>query len=257
MEQQLLKGKTAIVTGGASGIGAAVVRRMAGEGASVVIADPNPRGKDAEKEWQDQGLSVEWVPTDVSRREQVADMVKVAEDRFGGLDILVNCAGVYPRGNLQETTDELWGHIMDVNLKGPFLACQEAFPAFIRRGGGCIVNIGSLNAHIGQQDLFAYSISKGGLLTMTRHLSAHLAPYRIRVNSVTPGWVLTEGELQVQKVTGSPEEWAREQGRKMPLGRMQMPEDIAEAVLFLASDEAGQITGQDLSVDGGLRLLSR
>lgn len=143
---------------------------------------------------------------------------------------------------------------MDINLKGTYHSCQAAVPALVRRGEGVIVNIGSLNAYGGAPNLFAYSTSKGGVMTMTLNLARSLAKHKIRVNCVNPGWVVTEGEKEVQRAEGQPEGWIEDGGRKLPLGRLQTPEDIAPAVLFLASGQANQITGQIISVDGGLGL---
>jgi NAD(P)-dependent dehydrogenase (short-subunit alcohol dehydrogenase family) len=249
-----LEGKVVLVTGGASGIGAAIVKRFAEQKASVVIADITERGFELSEHLKSNGYSAEFIRTDIRSADETKAMVSYAEKAFDGLDILVNCAGIFPRAELLETTEELWNKIMDINLKGTYHSCQAAVPALVRRGEGVIVNIGSLNAYGGAPNLFAYSTSKGGVMTMTLNLARSLAKHKIRVNCVNPGWVVTEGEKEVQSTEGQPDGWIEAGGRKMPLGRLQTPEDIAPAVLFLTSVQASQITGQIISVDGGLGL---
>lgn len=247
-------GKVAVVTGGARGIGGAVVRKLAAGGCAVVIADIVPEGEGLAAALQDEGYRVRFVRSDVTRAADVRAMIAVAEHEFGGLDILVNSAGIFPRATLQETTEELWDRIHNINLKGVYLACQAAEPTMARRGGGSIVNIGSLNARTGHPNLMAYAASKGGVLTLTRNLARALAPERIRVNCVHPGWVISEGEIELHRKEGRPDGWLESQGTRMPLGRLQTPDDIAHTVVFLASDLCNQVTGQDLAVDGGLGL---
>ncbi|GGJ05475.1 putative oxidoreductase [Alicyclobacillus cellulosilyticus] len=248
-------GKVAVVTGGARGIGRAIARRFAESGAKVVLADVSPAGVDIAEAWQAERLKVAFVQTDVTLPEATEEMARFAERVYGGIDILVNCAGVFPRGTLLETDEALWDRVMDINLKGVFHACRAAVPRMVARGQGVIVNIGSLNAFGGAPNLFAYSVAKGGVWTLTRNLAKALAPYRIRVNCVHPGWVITEGEAEVQRALGMPDDWAEQGAAKIPLGRLQTPEDIAPTVLFLASDAASQITGQSICVDGGLGLV--
>ncbi|WAH35306.1 SDR family NAD(P)-dependent oxidoreductase [Alicyclobacillus dauci] len=246
-------GKVALVTGGASGIGKAVVKRFAKHGAAVVVADNSPVGYELSKACRQLGQRVEFTMADVRNTLDLTKAVDLAQDRFGGLDILVNSAGIFPRGTLEETTDDLWDRIMDINLKGVYHACRAVVPALIDQGGGVIINIGSLNAFGGTPDLFAYSTSKGAVTTLTMNLARALAKHGIRVNCVHPGWVVTEGEMDIQLQAGQPENWMVTGASKIPLGRLQTPDDIASCVLFLASDDACQITGQSLAVDGGLR----
>jgi len=166
---------------------------------------------------------------------------------------MVYCAGIFPRATLLETDEALWHQVIDTNLTGAFLACRAVIPHMVAQGGGAIVTIGSLHAAAGSRNLFAYAVSKGGLVTMTRNLAAAHARDRIRVNCVHPGWVLSEGELAIRGlVAGQAEQFAEQIGDDIPLGRLQTPEDIARTVAFLLSDNALQITGQVIAVDGGL-----
>lgn len=246
-----VEGKVAIVTGGATGIGRGISEVLAREGACVVIANRNEeRGREAEQAIRDAGGRALFVPTDVSREEDCRNLVAAAVREYGRLDSLVNNAGIFPRSTLDETTSELWDQIFAVNLKGAFFCCKHAVPELRKAGGGCIVNIGSANAYVGGANLFAYSVSKGGMITMTRNLAAALARDRIRVNFVNPGWVITEMEIEIQAKEGHDQQWIEDVGRRMPLGRHQVPEDAAYAVLYLVSDEASQVSGDLLNVDG-------
>ncbi len=248
-------GKVVIVTGGATGIGRGISEVLAREGARVVIANRNEeRGREAQREIAAAGGEAHFVPTDVTREEDCRDLVQEAVRVYGKLDGLVNNAGIFPRATLEETTSELWDQIMAVNLKGAFFCCKHAVPEIRKQGGGSIVNIGSANGYVGGGNLFAYSVSKGGLITLTRNLANSLARERIRVNWVNPGWVISEMEIEIQAKEGHDARWIEEVGRNMPLGRHQVPEDAAYTVLFLISDEASQINGDLINVDGrGLR----
>jgi NAD(P)-dependent dehydrogenase (short-subunit alcohol dehydrogenase family) len=250
-----VEGKVVIVTGGATGIGRGISEILAREGAKVVIANRNEeRGVETAKAIADAGGQAHFVPTDVAREADCKHVVQEAVRVYGKLDGLVNNAGIFPRATLEETTSELWDRIMAVNLKGPAFCCKYAVPEMRKQGGGSIVNIGSANGYIGGSNLFAYSISKGGLITLTRNLAASLARDRIRVNWVNPGWVITEMEVEIQALEGHDAEWIEDVGRRMPLGRHQVPEDAGYTVLFLISDEASQINGDLINVDGrGLR----
>jgi NAD(P)-dependent dehydrogenase (short-subunit alcohol dehydrogenase family) len=248
-------GKVIIVTGGATGIGRGISELLAREGARVVIANRNrDRGTEAEAAIRAAGGEAVFVPTDVAVEADCRHLVAEAVRQYGRVDGLVNNAGIFPRATLEETTEELWDQIFDVNLKGVFFCCKYAVPELRKAGGGCIVNIGSANSYIGLPHLFAYSVSKGGLITLTRNLANALAEDRIRVNFVNPGWVITEMEIEIQALEGHDEAWLEEAGRNLPLGRHQIPEDAAYAVLYLVSDEATQVSGDLINVDGrGIR----
>lgn len=250
-----VEGKVVIVTGGATGIGRGISEVLAREGACVVIANRNvERGESAAAAIRDAGGRAQFVRCDVASEEDCRDLVAETVRRFGKLNALVSNAGIFPRATLEETTSELWDRIFDVNLKGAFFCCKYAVPELRKQGGGSIVNIGSANAYGGLPHLFAYSISKGGMITMTRNLASALAKDNIRVNFVNPGWVITEMEIEIQAQEGHDREWLEEAARSMPLGRHQVPEDAAYACLFLISDEASQINGDQINVDGrGMR----
>jgi len=250
-----VEGKVVLVTGGASGIGRGISEVLAREGARVVIAARGAvRGEQCAAAIRATGGEAVFVSTDVADEKSVRALVAAAVARYGGLDALVNNAGIFPRARLEETTEELWDRIFAVNLKGAFFCCKHAVPEMRKRGGGSIVNIGSANAYVGLPHLFAYSVAKGGLITMTRNLAAALAKDNIRSNFVNPGWVITEMEIETQAAEGHDAAWLAAAGRSMPLGRHQVPEDAAYTCLFLISDEASQLNGDCLNVDGrGMR----
>jgi NAD(P)-dependent dehydrogenase (short-subunit alcohol dehydrogenase family) len=175
--------------------------------------------------------------------------VRFATERFGGLDVLVNNAGIFTRGDLESTTLELWERIIAVNLRAPFLCMQEAVTHMKASRRGSIVNIGSVNAYIGQPNLHAYSVSKGGLMTMTRNAAAYLSAYRIRVNQLNVGWTLTEGEHRVKLAEGKGEDWVEDALRTRPFGRLLLPQDIAHAAAYFASDESEMVTGSVLDLE--------
>lgn len=251
-----LKGKRAIVTGGARGIGFAISYRLAEAGAAVVIADVDD--KEAEKACQqlkEAGYQAIPVPCDVSSEDDVRNMVGIAVSKMGGVDILVNNAGIYPRKLLAETTSEDFDRVMAVNLKGVFLCSREASQRMIeQKKGGCIINLASIDAvHPSAKALSAYDSSKGGVLTMTKSLALELGQQNIRVNAIAPGGILTEGVLSV--VSGPAAVQGKAQLKafmaRMALGRMGEADDVARVALFLASDLASYMTGSVIFVDGG------
>jgi len=252
VSQGRLAGKVAIVTGAGTGIGRGIALAFAREGAAVVVANRNDEnGRETVRQVEAAGGRALFQRTDVSQEQDGVRAVRAAVESFGALHVLVNNAGIFPRATLEETTEELWDRIFATNLKGPFLLCKHAVPEIRRAGGGSIVNIGSTNQYTGLPHLFAYSCAKGGLLTMTRNLARALAPDRIRVNVINPGWVISEGEVVVQALEGRGQETLAELGRQQPLGRHQQPDDAAMAAVFLASDESSQVTGTELNCDAG------
>jgi NAD(P)-dependent dehydrogenase (short-subunit alcohol dehydrogenase family) len=247
-----LAGKVAIVTGAGTGIGRGIAEAFAREGACVLVANRSAaHGEETVRRIAEAGGRAAFQPTDVTREADCAAAVEQAVAQFGKLDVLVNNAGIFPRATLEETTAELWERIIATNLRGPFFTCKYAVPELRRAGGGSIVNLGSTNVYCGLPNLFAYSCSKGGLLTLTRNLARALAPDRIRANLLNPGWVISEGEIVVQTDEGHDAAWLEDAGRRQPLGRHQVPQDAAMAAVFLASDESSQVTGVELNCDAG------
>jgi NAD(P)-dependent dehydrogenase (short-subunit alcohol dehydrogenase family) len=191
----------------------------------------------------------------VSREEECRGLVQAATEAFGGVDVLVNNAGIFPRMGIEETTEELWDKIHTINLKGVFFTCKHALPVMRERGGGSIINVGSYHGLGGSGNLFAYSVSKAGLLGLTRNIAKAYTRHRIRCNYLIPGWVISEGEIEVQALEGKDEEELRRIGERLPMGRHQTPEDSAHAAVYLASDESFMLTGCIMNVDGGSSLV--
>jgi len=236
-----LAGQVAVVTGSTQGIGAGIARKLAEQGARVVVHGLEIQKAQGEKlleAIQAMGSEALLVVGDLKDEAHCRDVIKRAVERFGRLDILVNNAGVVHRGNIENTSLALWDEIFATNLRAPFILCQEAVKHMQEQGSGCIINIGSVNAYIGERKLLPYSASKGGLTTFTRNLANYLTKYRIRVNQINPGWVLTEGEHYVESVVeGKGENWLEDALKTRPFGRMLLPEDIARGALFFASNE--------------------
>jgi NAD(P)-dependent dehydrogenase (short-subunit alcohol dehydrogenase family) len=249
-------GKVAVVTGAGTGIGRATAETLAREGAGVVIANRSAEtGEETVRRITDQGGRAYFCRTDVSREGDCARAVQTALDQFGRLDILVNNAGIFPRYRLAETTPEILDEIMHTNFGGAFFCCKYALPLLVAGGGGSIVNVGSLHGLQGSPNLIAYAASKGALLNLTKTLAGAYARHQVRVNYLIPGWVISEGEIRVQTAEGHDEQWLQEMGKRQPMGRLQEPQDAANAILFLASDESSQITGATINTDGGSSVL--
>jgi NAD(P)-dependent dehydrogenase (short-subunit alcohol dehydrogenase family) len=225
---------------------------LAREGARVVIGDVQASaGEAATAAIRAAGGEAIFKQADVLHEEQCAALMSAAVAAYGRLDALVNNVGWYPRATLEETTTDLWEQVLNLNLRSAFYCCKHAVPHLRAAGGGSIVNIGSIHGIQGLPNLVAYAAAKGGLLTLTRTIAGAYAPDRIRANYVIPGWVLTEGELEMARSQGMDGETLRRQGDAQRLGRHQTPEDTAYAVVYLVSDESSQVTGTVLHVDAG------
>jgi 3-oxoacyl-[acyl-carrier protein] reductase len=249
----LLEGKTAIVTGAASGMGKATAQLFAQHGANVVLADLN---QDAAQQVAAEfdAKQVRVIRTDVADNDSVKAMVKGTLDAFGQVDVLVNCAGV-PQAftPIEEMSLEQWDKIMSVNVKSIFLTVKHVVPFMKKRNTGSIVNIASIAGVRARPGLNAYCASKGAVIQLTRALALELAPYQIRVNVINPG--PAETPMLGRFLSGDSAQVEEQKKRifldSVPLGRLVQPEDIAQAALYLASDLAKIVTGEILNVDGG------
>ena len=244
--------KVAIVTGGNAGIGRAAAELLAREGAKVVVAARTvATGEETVRRITQAGGEATFVRADVGREEDCVALVAATVRQYGRLDVLVNNAAIYPRATLLETTVEIWRQIMATNLEGPLVLCREAVPQMIASGGGSIINVGSGNAKGGAANLTPYSVSKGGLWTLTRNIATAFIGDNVRANYLNPGWNHTETEKRVQALEGHDEAWLAEAAANSPAGRTSDPSDAAYAILWLASDESSFVNGQDISTDGG------
>jgi glucose 1-dehydrogenase len=248
----ILDGKTAIVTGGANGIGLAIAQRFLREGAKVVIADiDQEKGDKAERDLASLG-QIRFVRTDVGKRLDVHNLVAAAIDAFGDIDILVNNAGIVHAADFLDISEDDFDRVLRVNLKGSFLTGQAVARYMadkVKAGGkaGAIVNMSSVNAVFAIASQVPYSVSKGGVSQLTKVMALGLAPHGIRVNAIGPGSIMTD---MLASVNNDPAAKNRILSRT-PLGRIGEPAEIAAIAVFLASDEASYITGQTIYADGG------
>jgi 2-dehydro-3-deoxy-D-gluconate 5-dehydrogenase len=256
-----LSGKSAIVTGGARGIGQAIAFRLAEAGAHVTVADIDvaAANQTVERIRLENG-SAQAILADARSAEDAGRVVQATVEAFGGLDILVNNAGVFPLVPVLRVPEELWDRVIDINLKGVFLCSKAAGAVMAEAGkGGRIINLASIDALRPNGMAAHYNASKGGVLMLTKAMALELAPYRILVNAVSPGGITTPGtEKARQDVTKSmgvrQEDMLEAWIQRVPLKRMGDPDDVARVVLFLASGAADFITGANIVVDGGYLL---
>jgi len=251
MKNGKLKGKVAVVTGASKGIGAGIAKAFAAEGASVVINYASAKS-DADKivdQISKAGGRAVAVQANVAKRSDVQRLFAEAEKAFGKIDILVNNAGVYEFVPLEEVTDQQFHRMFDTNVLGMLLVTQEALKHFNSKGGS-IINIGSLASSLTPPTAVIYNATKGAVDAITRTLAKELGPRKIRVNSINPGMVITEGAVAGGYTEGEMRKMFESQ---TPLGRVGQTEDIAPAAVFFASNNSAWITGETLVIAGGLR----
>ena len=245
-----LDGKVALISGGARGQGAAEALLFAQEGAKVVIGDIlDEEGKRLEAWIAELGGDAVYVHLDVTRGDGWDAAVQTAIDRYGKLDILVNNAGILLRKGLEDTGADEWDRVLDVNGKGVFLGAKAAIPAMREAGGGSIINISSIAGLVGSRyGSTAYQSSKGAVRLLTKSIAIQHAPDNIRCNSVHPGMIIT---AMTEEALADPDV-RQDYHDRIPLGRLGTTDDIANGVLFLASDDSSFVTGSELVIDGGL-----
>ncbi|MGH9326900.1 MAG: SDR family NAD(P)-dependent oxidoreductase [Terriglobia bacterium] len=245
--------KVVVVTGGASGIGRACAMEFASRHGAVAIIDRDQnRGDEARKEIAAQGGSAEFFQGDVASDTQARELVESISARLGGIDVLVNNAGIARYGTATTTSEKEWDEVLDVNLKGAYLLARYSIPKMIRRGGGAIVITGSVQSVTAQRNSVAYVVSKHGLLGLTRSLALDHARENIRVNCVLPGAIDTPMLRWAASLDDHPEKVIDVCNQLHALGRMGRPEEVARVIVFLASDLASFVTGAAIPVDGGL-----
>ncbi|HXZ14748.1 MAG TPA: SDR family oxidoreductase [Roseiarcus sp.] len=249
-----IDGKIAIVTGGTQGLGAAIARQLAHAGAAGVVTCGRTQAKGeavASSIAAETRCDVRFVAADLARVEDCRAVVAAADEAFGRVDILVNAAGMTDRGDILNTSPELFDKIFAVNARGPFFLMQEAIRRMIRDNvEGAILNIGSTSALAGQPFIAAYCGSKGALATLTRNTAFAVMRNRIRVNQLNIGWMASDGEDRIQReYHGAKANWLEDAAAEQPFGRLLAPEEVARAVNFLVSADSGLMTGSVINFD--------
>lgn len=242
-----LENKVAIVTGGTAGIGAATALRFAKEGAKVVVWARNAvHGAEFVKKAADMGLTIKFMPCDSSKFDQVTEAARAVHEAYGQIDILVNNAGITNDASLKKMTIEQWQQVIDINLTGVFYCVKAVSPYMLERKYGRIINASSVVGLYGNFGQTNYVATKAGIIGMTKTMARELGRKGITVNAIAPGFIATE------MVNKMPEDVLEGMRKKVPVGRLGEPDDIAAAYLYLASDESSYVNGTTLSVDGGM-----
>ena len=250
-----LSGKVAFVTGGSKGMGFGIARAFLACGARVAICSNEPESLAQAQTELDAGNDLLAIEADVSLGDDVKDAVAQTVDRFGGLNVLVNCAGIQRYGTVTDTPEETWDEVMAVNLKGVYWASRHAVPHIEEAGGGAVVNLASVQAFASQSNVAAYTASKGAILALTRAMALDHADAGIRVNAICPAAIDTpmlRWAADLWKGDNTAEATIADWGRGHPVGRVGSIEDVAAVAAFLASDLCPFMTGADIKVDGGL-----
>lgn len=246
-----LKDKVAVVTGSGAGMGEGIVRLFAEEGARVVVSGRDEeKGEAVASEITAQGAQAVFIRADVSVEAECRALIDKTVEHYGVIDVLVNNVGLTTRGTIEDTTVELWDKLFTTNVRSAFICMQQAVKHMKESRQGSIINIGSVNAYIGEPKLMAYSATKGAMMTLTKNTARYLNQYRIRVNQLNVGWTLTPNEHYVKTVEeGLGENWLEEAVKTRPWGRLLSPRDIALAALYFAGDESELITGSVLDLE--------
>ena len=244
--------KTVVITGAAGGVGQALVKLFAREGAKIVVADRNAEGCEAiVKEAEQLGAKAAYQVVDLCQKQDCESLIEFAVEHFGALDILINNAGIIPRGTIEETTDEMWFSAMNVNLNAVFFLCRAAIGHLKQRPGAAIVNTSSVWGTYPGPGHVAYCTSKGAVAALTKNLGRDCAPLGVRVNAVCPHEINTPMLRSGFERRGlDPDRAVEELNRSVPLGRIAEAEDIADVIAFLASHEARYIAGETVEVTG-------
>lgn len=242
-----IKAKVAFISGGGGGIGKAIALSLGQKGVAVAVADLNEKAAaQVADEIEKNGTPACGLGVDVTRKTQVAEAVQQAVARLGPIDILVNCAGIYPHSFVAEMAEEEWDRVFDVNIKANFLACQAVIPGMQKRKFGKIINISSGHGFKGEAKTAHYSAAKAGVVVFTKSLALELAAYGINVNCIAPG--LTDTDMPHRILS---DEALQARAAQNPMGRIGTPQDVADTLLFFVSEESHYITGQTIYVNGG------